>query len=118
MGTQFMARSGIRYERLGTDVRFTIYESKPDFVEDNEWSVDISPESAQNLPARTTANDVFWLPEAALWIGFYWTSHMERGAGVNVHDDVCHGPFRIQADPPSSEAVQQALQEGRLVELK
>ena len=113
-----MARSGIRYEREGAEVRFTIYESTPDFVEDHEWSVVVTPESAQNVPIATTADQAFWLPEAALWIGFDWTSHMELGAGVNIHDEVCHGPFRIQAEPPSYEEVQYALQEGRLVEFK
>ncbi len=106
-----MARSGIRYERLGAEVRFTIYESKPDFVEDHEYFVVVAPESAHNIPMTTTSDQAFWLPEAAVWIGFYWTSHMERGAGVNIHDDVCHGPFRVQADPPSDEELQSAIQE-------
>lgn len=113
-----MARSGIRYERLGAEVRFTIHESKPDFVKDHEWSVVVGPENVRDLPTATTADQAFWLPDVASWIGFYWTSHMERGAGVNIHDDVCHGPFRIQVGPPSSEELQQALQEGRLAELK
>lgn len=103
-----MARSSIRYEVLGNEVRFNIYESKPDRMPDHEWSVLVGLPNLKDMPTLDAVDEAFWLPAAAAWIGFRWTSQMELGAGVNIHDDVCHGPFRLLTSPPSDVDLEQA----------